>query len=966
MATGALANTRPGAAGKVGSSSLESANSHEEGPPATFSIPVGAAPSAVAYDPSEGEIFVANSGSDNVSVINDTLGTIVGTVSVGSGPSAVLSLGGDVFVANELSDNISVINGSSLHVVASWPVGTHPDALAAPRSLSTERFDTIWVADAGSNNVTVISLATNSTVANIPVGNSPAAILGSEETYVANAGSGTLTVVDPRNFSVNTTSTVGTTPVALVASGSEPNTDFQSYLYVANARSDNLSVINVGSAPGNLTAQPFASIPVGSGPDALAFDPDSGRLYVADGGSDNISIVSGLRPIPSGFSVGTDPAGLVYDNGDGCLYVANAGSDNVSVACDLVPPSGHGSFSVSAPGAIAYDARNSHLYVSTGQNEVQVLNASTGQPVGSEIPVGSSYPDWTRMLYDPTNGNVYVTNWLDYNISVINGSTNSVSATIALPSTGAYSYPVGLTYDSANGFLYVRMASYYVIVVNTSSEQVVGTINVGWDASSRDLVYDSVNREVYVDSWNNSGNGTGVVRAINGSTSAINGSNLLLDPNVTLQRAAGAIAVDPSNGLVFVFSGGSANDWPNGNLSIINGSTDRIVPVTIPLPYWGTGAIYDNSTGLMYWLGDWNVTVVDPANESLVGATGVGELPAGITYDPDNGVVYVTNPQDNNITVIYPNATAGLRPVVFHEGGATAGTTWGVTLDGTTEYANSSSLVFRVPTGPYAYSVETPSGYLAVPSGDHVIVSNAPVEVPVTFVEDSSPGGSGAAYPITFEETGLPLQSSWSVTLNGSPRAATGGSIEFDEPNGTYPFEVGSVSGYGVSPGSGSITVNGTSVNRTVTFTSNIETFPVVFEVTGLPTGASWMVNLSGVTRSGIGDLTFPGLANGTYFFQVPIAGGYSPTPSDGSIVVHGSSASQTIGFQELQVCPVIQATGPQVPANPCPPLPHTTPPTTFLGIPNVEGYALLGGLIAAVVIGILALVIRTRRSLPP
>jgi YVTN family beta-propeller protein len=539
-------------------------------------------------------------------------------------------------------------------------------------------------------------LVTNSTVANIPTGNAPAALFGAEETFVANSGSGTLTVVDPRSFSVNSTSTVGATPDALLASESGPNTGFQSYLYVANAGSGNLSVINIGAAPGNQTFRPFANLRVGSGPDALSFDPSTGRVYVANGGSDNVSIVNGLHPIPAGFSVGSDPVGLVYDTGDQCLYVANAGSDNVSVACDLVPPSGHGSFAVSNPGAIAYDARNGYLYVSTGQNEVAVLNASTGQSVGSPIPVGSSSPDWTRILYDPTSGNVYVTNWLDYNISVINGSTNSVTSTIPLPNTGSYGYPAGLTYDDANGFLYVRMASYYVAVVNTSSEVVVVTINVGWDASARDLVYDSVNREVYVDSWNNFGNGTAVVQAINRSTDAINGSNVLVGPNVTLQRSAGAVAVDPENGLVYVFSAGSATDWPNGNLSIVNGSTNRLVAVTIPLPYWGTGAIYDNSTGLMYWLGDWNVTVVDPANESLVGATGVGELPAGITYDPDNGVVYVTNPEDNNITVIYPNATAGLRPVVFHEGGAIAGTTWGVTLYGTTEYADSSSLVFRV------------------------------------------------------------------------------------------------------------------------------------------------------------------------------------------------------------------------------------------------------------------------------
>jgi YVTN family beta-propeller protein len=119
IVTAGLAAPGAGHPGVRGSIALESLARQGSGTPVAFSIPVGSAPSAIAYDPSQGELFVANAGSNNVSVINDTLGTVVGNIPVGTGPSAILSLGGDVYVANELSGNVSVINGTTRQVTAS-------------------------------------------------------------------------------------------------------------------------------------------------------------------------------------------------------------------------------------------------------------------------------------------------------------------------------------------------------------------------------------------------------------------------------------------------------------------------------------------------------------------------------------------------------------------------------------------------------------------------------------------------------------------------------------------------------------------------------------------------------------------------------------------------------------------------------------------------------------------------------
>ena len=76
--------------------------------------------------------YVANLGSDTVSVVDIATQNVVATLPVGNDPDGVAATpdGSRVYVANFLSDNVSVIDTSNNTVIATIDVGTGPVGLA--------------------------------------------------------------------------------------------------------------------------------------------------------------------------------------------------------------------------------------------------------------------------------------------------------------------------------------------------------------------------------------------------------------------------------------------------------------------------------------------------------------------------------------------------------------------------------------------------------------------------------------------------------------------------------------------------------------------------------------------------------------------------------------------------------------------------------------------------------------------
>ena len=170
----------------------------------SISVPNSFAPIAAGSNPKNGEIYLANDGSGNVSVINGTNNTFITSISVGQVPySLTFDSNGDIFVACLNSGYISVIDGATDTVTKtiSSPAIPNPYVVAFGPSNGL-----LYLAGTDSNYpaptlVSVIDVSTNEVLKTISLPNaySPQAIVFDSvngRLYIANEYSNTISVID--------------------------------------------------------------------------------------------------------------------------------------------------------------------------------------------------------------------------------------------------------------------------------------------------------------------------------------------------------------------------------------------------------------------------------------------------------------------------------------------------------------------------------------------------------------------------------------------------------------------------------------------------------------------------------------------------------------------------------------------------------------------------------------------------
>jgi DNA-binding beta-propeller fold protein YncE len=287
----------------------------------TLSVPQG--PASVAVNSSTNKIYVANNALGNVTVVDGaTNSTTTVTDPNASGLEAIAvavnPVTNKIYVANSdlqchTFGSVTVIDGTTnLTTTVTDPNAVSPIDIAVDPVT-----DKIYVANMGGcpnggpnkGNVTVIDGATNAvTTITDPNALNPGGISGAgfavavdsthNKIYVINEGSKNVTVIDGATNSTTTVTYPNAAAPLAVAVNDSTNT-----VFVANAGCFfGSGCSNLGSNPGSITvidgdnnSTETIIDPKANGPDALAIDPKTNRIYVANAGSGNLTIVDAGR-----------------------------------------------------------------------------------------------------------------------------------------------------------------------------------------------------------------------------------------------------------------------------------------------------------------------------------------------------------------------------------------------------------------------------------------------------------------------------------------------------------------------------------------------------------------------------------------------------------------------------------------------------------------------------------------------
>ena len=662
----------------------------------------------------------------------------------------------------------------------------------------------------------------------------------------------------------------GDSPVAI---GIDPTTGD---IYVANNGSDNVTVIN-----GSTNQVIVPSISVGSDPVAIAFDSLDGDIYVANNGSNNVTVISGLtnKVVVPSIPVGSGPSALAFDGDAGYMAVLNSASNNMT-AIDGATNKGIGTLGwLESPTGVAFDSTAHHLYVSESSYDyVQVIEG------GSKLPFNLYFDtvgkDPTSVVFDPSDSDVFVADSGWDAISVVDATTDTVVSTAVLP-TPFLGGLGSMAADTLHGCVeVVYPESGWVSVVN--------------DTTRSAGVFD-------------------------------NGVSRLL-----LGGQLGGIAFDPLNGDTYVA------DSQRNNVSVIRSGC----AASPSIPTYG---VTFNETGLTGgYDAEWRVRLGSHVglpgapSSSIVFSEPNGSYFFSIASVPTGpGSSWVPSPASGSLSVnasaVTINVSFSLERthlLAFQEKHLRPGVSWSVVIGGMIETnvtearggspsGSQGTIVFQLADGPVEFRVDPGPGYgVALMAGrDLRTLGSGAITGNTTWAVSF-----GQLTPLEFSESNQtrfqPYEAaSWSVslaqgnTLSGGDwgnLTTNGRSITFVEPAGSsVRFGVsGPGSLYKVVPASGKLQVPTTAVPLVKTLKFLLLTDKVRFKATGLSGRALWNVTIvTGsspaltypiyLTGSGSSTLSFR-LPSGTYQW-VASSPGYAATPPSGSLTISVPEGPATI-----------------------------------------------------------------------
>jgi len=341
-----------------------------------------------------------------------------------------------------------------------------------------------------------------------------------------------------------------------------------------------------------------------------------------------------------------------------------------------------------------------------------------------------------------------------------------------------------------------------------------------------------------------------------------------------------------------------------------------------------TYAQYDNGASVFNFYDNFKGTTL----------SSVWTVPSGSTYSVNNGFigtpnnytsVYNPNIQEtssiiaewglNMSSTTYPNSASqfqlnrystssnihwlGVSGSDTLKNGANQVTTVSISSTGIQTFGiwnNGTTVTWYYEGSSYTYnSATSATDYLALGWAYGGQSNNFPTEYwvftrayPPNGVMPSVSYGAILFYTVTFNESGLPSNTLWNVSIYNNVYSTNTTSLNLTLSNGTYSYIAQSINYPSIY---GNVTVNGANITTNLVF--SIPLYNVQFDESGLPSGTLWQISLNGsqyYNTTNPVSITFS-VSNGTYSYTALANNFYNPIY--GNVTVNGANITVPITF---------------------------------------------------------------------
>ena len=323
------------------------------------------------------------------------------------------------------------------------------------------------------------------------------------------------------------------------------------------------------------------TIAAGTDPVDIAIDTTRNKVYVANEGSDDVTVIDGSTNATRTVKVGKRPQHIAVNTKTNKVYVSTATDSTVveidgsTLATTTLP--------VGANGPITVNELTNRIYIlRTGPtDEVTIVDGATH---GYHSIAIDSYWPTAAALNAPAN-RLYVATYATGDVRAIDlTSTSDYPPTASIK---VWNKPVAIALDASAGRGYALTESPEgpVNIFNLADNSVRWLNHPGHGRGARAVAVNTATHKIY-------GAFEGEVMALDGATDAL----------AWIPASTGvAVAVNPNNNKVYVPAA-------DGSMAIINGATNAVTRAGIPV---GAKAIAVNpSTGRVYVVGQ-QVTMLE-------------------------------------------------------------------------------------------------------------------------------------------------------------------------------------------------------------------------------------------------------------------------------------------------------------------------------------------------------------------